>query len=66
MECSKCGFNATVEQVHLVRLEKIIEEFGKFLKDTISADMLYHPSDLYNHFQSKISELTDSEAKHEI
>jgi len=26
MECSKCGFNATVEQLHSTRLEKMLEE----------------------------------------
>lgn len=31
MECIKCGFNATVEQLHSVRLEKILEEIFELI-----------------------------------
>lgn len=38
--------------------KELKKQFAKFLQDTISADMLYHPSNLKKHFESKITALT--------
>ena len=31
MECKECGFNATVEHIHAVRLEKMLKEIKGFV-----------------------------------
>ena len=32
MKCKSCGFNATVEQLHSVRLEERLEKIEKWIK----------------------------------
>ncbi len=56
--CKDCGVAVTPTPEEIS--EHVNEEFVKFLKETISADMLYHPTNLKKHFQSKITALTEN------